>query len=382
MQVAHLIVDNAGSDPPRPKSRRTAASSSAAAARWPKPRPSIPDAKLSGTDGYHARPDRVAAPRRARAGGQEGQRDLLDHRCARTARMSTRRSIAIAIPTASTIELIQAWTRTQVQMRHVGVTSQEAASFQMLGRYLVYPDMQLRADSATVQAGLASAVGALAADDLGRFPDLRRAHQRRYRSRHRAGSPEGAGISAFARRHRRSGDRQRACLVLRPGHAAHAGCDVRKPAPARSVATGRASISSRFAAISWSRRPGRRFLRLRARSSMRATARSRPDCARGNAVRDACAVRRKRSLIALLCGHPPRIGRRGRAAEINGDGLDFWNGYGGFADDGREYVDAAARRRSDAAAVDQRHLQRALRLPCACRRRRPSPGAAIRATTS
>ncbi len=32
----------------------------------------------------------------------------------------------------------------QVQMRHVGITSKEAASFQMLGRYLVYPDMHLR----------------------------------------------------------------------------------------------------------------------------------------------------------------------------------------------------------------------------------------------
>ncbi len=53
-------------------------------------------------------------------------------------------------------ELIHAWTRSQVQMRHVGITSQEAASFQVLGRYLVYPDMQLRRDAASVKAGLAS----------------------------------------------------------------------------------------------------------------------------------------------------------------------------------------------------------------------------------
>src|SRR5690606_27736694 len=51
-------------------------------------------------------------------------------------------------------EMIHAWTRSQVHMRHVGVTSQEAASFQMLGRYLTYPDMHLRADAGTIQTGL------------------------------------------------------------------------------------------------------------------------------------------------------------------------------------------------------------------------------------
>jgi cyclic beta-1,2-glucan synthetase len=40
-------------------------------------------------------------------------------------------------------------------MRHVGITSQQAAAFQHLGRYLIYPDMHLRADAATVEAGLA-----------------------------------------------------------------------------------------------------------------------------------------------------------------------------------------------------------------------------------
>lgn len=41
-------------------------------------------------------------------------------------------------------------------MRHVGVTSQQAAAFQHLGRYLTYPDMHLRADSETLKTGLAS----------------------------------------------------------------------------------------------------------------------------------------------------------------------------------------------------------------------------------
>ncbi len=51
-------------------------------------------------------------------------------------------------------ELTQAWTRTQVQMRHLGVTSQDAAAFQHLARYMVYPDMQLRADQATLNASM------------------------------------------------------------------------------------------------------------------------------------------------------------------------------------------------------------------------------------
>ncbi len=59
-------------------------------------------------------------------------------------------------PDAFAHELVHAWTRTQVQMRHVGVTSQQAAAFQHLGRYLVYPDMHMRIDAATVQNTLAS----------------------------------------------------------------------------------------------------------------------------------------------------------------------------------------------------------------------------------
>ncbi len=51
-------------------------------------------------------------------------------------------------------ELVHAWTRTQVQLRHVGVSSQQAAAYQQLGRYLTYPDMHLRADAGTVEAGL------------------------------------------------------------------------------------------------------------------------------------------------------------------------------------------------------------------------------------
>lgn len=51
-------------------------------------------------------------------------------------------------------ELMQAWTRSQVQTRHVGVSSQEAADFQRLARYLVYPDLELRSGTESFTSGL------------------------------------------------------------------------------------------------------------------------------------------------------------------------------------------------------------------------------------
>ena len=59
-------------------------------------------------------------------------------------------------PDAFSHELIHAWTRAQVELRHIGITSQQAAAFQHLGRYLVYPDNHLRADPETVRNGLTS----------------------------------------------------------------------------------------------------------------------------------------------------------------------------------------------------------------------------------
>ncbi|WP_099867341.1 GH36-type glycosyl hydrolase domain-containing protein [Pararhizobium haloflavum] len=51
-------------------------------------------------------------------------------------------------------EMMQAWTRSQVQTRHVGISSQEAADFQRLARYLIYPDLQLRSGTESFSAGL------------------------------------------------------------------------------------------------------------------------------------------------------------------------------------------------------------------------------------
>ncbi|MEO3386531.1 glucoamylase family protein [Mesorhizobium sp. CAU 1741] len=47
-----------------------------------------------------------------------------------------------------------AWTRSQVQTRHVGITLAEAAIVQKLARYLLYPDAALRAPSETIATGM------------------------------------------------------------------------------------------------------------------------------------------------------------------------------------------------------------------------------------
>lgn len=47
-----------------------------------------------------------------------------------------------------------AWTRSQVQTRHVGLSLSEAAGVQKLARYLLFPDPALRAPSETIVSGL------------------------------------------------------------------------------------------------------------------------------------------------------------------------------------------------------------------------------------
>ena len=97
----------------------------------------------------HARSDRGAAPPRARAGQQEGLADLLDRRRRRTATRSRRRSAGSTIRRASQRQAMLAWTRIQVQTRHVGLSLADAANVQKLARYLIYPDPFLRAAGRT-----------------------------------------------------------------------------------------------------------------------------------------------------------------------------------------------------------------------------------------
>ncbi|TCL72891.1 glucoamylase family protein [Rhizobium sp. BK251] len=154
MVIAHLIVDNAGTtrhtefetDRRRFLGRgRTLAEAAAF----------DPGATLSGTDGFTLDP--VFSLRRTVRVPAGKKVSVIFWTIAAPGRNELDKAIdRYRHPDAFSHELVHAWTRTQVQMRHVGVTSQQAAAFQNLARYLVYPDMHLRADGATVLAGLQS----------------------------------------------------------------------------------------------------------------------------------------------------------------------------------------------------------------------------------
>ncbi len=153
MCVAHLIVDNAGSRRTEVETDRRnfigRGRSLATAAAFE------PGAQLSGTDGFTLDP--IVSLRRVVRVPAGKKVKVIFWTIAAPNRDELDRAIdRYRHPEAFNNELIHAWTRSQVHLRHIGVTSQEAASFQALGRYLVYPDMHLRADAATVQAGLAS----------------------------------------------------------------------------------------------------------------------------------------------------------------------------------------------------------------------------------
>jgi cyclic beta-1,2-glucan synthetase len=51
---------------------------------------------------------------------------------------------------------MHAWTRSQVQTRHVGFSLAEAADVQKLARYLIYPSPAMRAAPETIAAGMGS----------------------------------------------------------------------------------------------------------------------------------------------------------------------------------------------------------------------------------
>jgi len=59
-------------------------------------------------------------------------------------------------PDSFTRQAMLAWTRSQVQTRHMGLSLAQAADVQRLARYLIYPDAFLRAPSETIATGLGS----------------------------------------------------------------------------------------------------------------------------------------------------------------------------------------------------------------------------------
>ncbi|WP_313605058.1 GH36-type glycosyl hydrolase domain-containing protein [Rhizobium sp.] len=157
MLVAHLAADNAGTDRPteyetdRRKFLGRGRTLSEAAAF-------DPGASLSNTDGFTLDP--IMSLRRSVRVPAGKKVSVVFWTIAAPKREDLDKAIEHYRHAESfQSELTQAWTRTQMQMRHLGVTSQDAAAFQHLARYLVYPDMQLRADQQTLQAGMQAQSG-------------------------------------------------------------------------------------------------------------------------------------------------------------------------------------------------------------------------------
>ncbi|WEZ82037.1 glucoamylase family protein [Rhizobium sp. 32-5/1] len=332
MQVAHLIADNAGStrhteaETDRRRfigSGRTLAEAQAFDA----------EAKLSGTDGYTLDP--IVSLRRVVRVPAGKKVSVIFWTIAAPGREDIDRAVErYRHPDSFNHELIHAWTRSQVQMRHVGITSQEAASFQMLGRYLVYPDMQLRADTATVQAGLGpqSALWPLAIS--GDFPifairinddvDLgiaREALRAQEYLRARGVTADLVIIneraSSYAQDMQHTLDSMCENLRLRglsDGPRQHIFAvrrDLMEPQTwSALLAASRAVFHARNGKIS-------------------------DQLTRAEALFSTPVIEKADGEQPLL---PVMSIAEGSHAEVSGDGLDFWNGFGGFAPGGREYV--------------------------------------------
>ncbi|OJG01249.1 protein ndvB [Rhizobium sp. 58] len=333
MQVAHLIADNAGStrhtEAETDRRRfigngRTLAEAQAFDA----------EAKLSGTDGYTLDP--IVSLRRVVRVPAGKKVSVIFWTIAAPGREDIDRAVdRYRHPDSFNHELIHAWTRSQVQMRHVGVTSQEAASFQMLGRYLVYPDMQLRADMATVQAGLAPQSALWPLSISGDFPifairinddvDLgiaREALRAQEYLRARGVTADLVIIneraSSYAQDMQHTLDSMCENLRLRglsDGPRQHIFAvrrDLMEPQTwSALLAASRAVFHARNGKIS-------------------------DQLSRAEALFSTPVVENPDAIQPLLPVMP--AGDEGAPVEISGDGLDFWNGFGGFSADGCEYV--------------------------------------------
>ncbi|MCV9966232.1 protein ndvB [Pararhizobium sp. BT-229] len=332
MQVAHLVVDNAGT------TRHTEAETDrrrfiGAGRTLAEAQAFDADATLSGTDGYTLDP--IVSLRRTVRVPAGKKVSVIFWTIAAPGREQIDKAIdRYRHPDSFNHEMIHAWTRSQVQMRHVGVTSQEAASFQTLGRYLTYPDMQLRADIATVQAGLApqSALWPLAIS--GDFPifavrinddiDLgiaREALKAQEYLRSRGVTADLVVIneraSSYAQDMQHTLDAMCENLRLRLSDSARQHIfavrrDIMEPQTwSALLSASRAVFHARNGKIS-------------------------DQISRAESLFSKPATKKERAavpLLAVVAGDPDAA-----PAEINGEGLDFWNGYGGFSGDGREYV--------------------------------------------
>ncbi|OAP49182.1 protein ndvB [Sinorhizobium americanum] len=333
IEVAHLITDNAGSE------RHTQAETdrrrflgqgrtlSEAAAF-------DPGVSLSGTDGYTLDP--IVALRRIVRVPAGKKVSVIFWTIAAPDREAVDRAIdRYRHPETFNHELIHAWTRSQVQMRHVGISSKEAASFQMLGRYLVYPDMHLRADSASVKGGLASQAALWPLAISGDFPIFCL----------RINDDGDLGIA-------REALRAQEYLRARGITADLVVINERASSYAQDLQHTLDSMCENLRLRGLSDGPRQHIFAVRRDlmepetwstliSASRAVFHARNGTITDQIARAASLYARpveeaKEQPHMLLPVIQDGVGER--EAVVSGDDLEFWNGFGGFADDGREYV--------------------------------------------
>jgi cyclic beta-1,2-glucan synthetase len=110
-------------------------------------------AVLSGTDGFTM--DACSALRRVVRVPAGGKVSLVLWTIAASGRAELDAAVEHCIkPESFDQGLVQAWTRTQGQLRQVGINSKEAATYQRFARYLIYPDMGMRAAGKDIRHGL------------------------------------------------------------------------------------------------------------------------------------------------------------------------------------------------------------------------------------
>ncbi|TPW31948.1 GH36-type glycosyl hydrolase domain-containing protein [Pararhizobium mangrovi] len=342
MHVAHMVIDAVAPEGGRETTAETDRRRFIGRGRsLPDAAAFDPGATLSGTDGFTLDP--IFSLRRVVRIPPGKKAGLVFWTLAAPDRATTERAIERYRYAGSyRDEAVHAWTRSQVQLRYLGISSQEAAVFQDLARYLLYPDLQLRAEEKIVRAGLAPQSALWPLSISGDCPivllrindsvDMEIVERSLLAQEYLA---ERGLITDFVVLNEKP-----TSYVQELQQEIDAACDAAK-ARSRAHLSGRHIFALR-----------RDLMDARTHGALLAAARvvlhTRNGQLAEQLVRAVALVERGtkagRGLAPRKAAQPrrpalPSTARQGSTAtSIPHDDLEFWNGYGGFADDGRRYV--------------------------------------------
>ncbi|MGN6550992.1 MAG: GH36-type glycosyl hydrolase domain-containing protein [Pararhizobium sp.] len=228
-------------------------------------------------------------------------------------------------------ETTHAWTRSQVQLRHVGVSSQEAATFQMLARYLIYPDLQLRPDRDTVRAGLAEQLALWPLAISGDYPIFTLRVNDEV-------DIEIAAQALLAQEYLRARGLLADLVILNEKASSYAqDLQSRLEAMCENARLRGQAMGPRrhIFAVRRDLMEPRTYHALLAASRVVFHARNGKLSDQIERAEELATTGHGRQTIRPL---PAPIGSDRPAVKPAGEGLRFWNGFGGFAEDGRSYV--------------------------------------------